>query len=162
MKPAKTELALGTRPPLTGVSRALRSRNAEKVSKMSPGACGLDPEKVSKKSRDSPKVLSRYFPETLQRLPRLSPRLWRCLWGPRPEAPREIFETFSAFRARRARETKGRAGSQSLRDSFKVLILLRIVERREALPSTGSKLQPTFLSNCIDKLLEMLWRRNAG
>ena len=38
---------LRTSPPLTEVSRALRARNAERVSKMSPGA----PRKVSKKSQ---------------------------------------------------------------------------------------------------------------
>ena len=36
----KTTVLLGTSPPLTEVSRALRARNAEKVSKMCPGASG--------------------------------------------------------------------------------------------------------------------------
>ena len=72
-------------------SRALLVRNAEKVSQMSPKSLG-----------DTPKALSRHFPETLQRLPGLSPRPFGV---PESEAPGDIFETSSAFRVRRARET---------------------------------------------------------
>ena len=78
---------LGTSPPLTRVSRALRAPEMPKKSrKCLPGLRPGDPEKVSKKSGKSPKALSRHFPETLRRLPRLSP---------------DFLETFSGSPGRR-------------------------------------------------------------
>ena len=103
---------MGTSPPLTEVSRALRARNPKKTSrKCLPGPPAPGPQTVSKKSQNTPKTLSRHFPETLRRLPALSPRLFRDFLGvPGPEAPGDIFETFLGFRARRARETSVRGG----------------------------------------------------
>ena len=66
LRKEKGTYILGTSPPLTEVFRAWRARDAERVSKMSPGP---GPQKVSKKSRNTPKTLSRHFPETLRRLP---------------------------------------------------------------------------------------------
>ena len=84
----KCEIALGTRRPFTGVSRALRARNPEKVRKKSRKSL----EKVWKKSWKGPERLFRDFFQTL--------------WGvPGPEAPGDFLQTFSGFRARRARET---------------------------------------------------------
>ena len=95
---------LRTRPPLTEVSRALRARNAEKISKMSPGLQPRDPEKSPKSLGDSPKSLRRVSKESFS-------ETFLGLFGvPGPEAPGDIFETFSAFRARRARETSVRGG----------------------------------------------------
>ena len=80
-------LSLQPRPPLTGVSRALRARNPERVSK------------ESKNSLRSLKIDCFETPETVS-------RLFRALFGPRGrKAPGDSLETLSGFRARRARET---------------------------------------------------------
>ena len=93
---------LQPRPPLTGVSRALRARNPERVSKESPGA-GKCP-KQSQNSLRSLKIDCFETPETVS-------RLFRTLFGPRGrKAPGDSFETLSGFRARRARETPVRGG----------------------------------------------------
>ena len=96
---------LGTSPPLTEVSRALRARNPKKVSKI-PG-----PQKVSKKSRGqsgkSPESLRKVSGECFWTVPGT---FWRLFGVPGPEAPGDIFETFLGFRARRARETSVRGG----------------------------------------------------
>ena len=96
-------LELGTRqrslepfgPEMSKKSRRRRPRNPEK----SPESLG-----------NTPKRLFRHFPETIQRLPRVFPRLFGVVGVLRQEAPRDIFEIFSAFRARRARETSVRGG----------------------------------------------------
>ena len=97
-----------TRPPLTEVSRALRARNAEKVSKIFPGASGPgNPEKSPKSLGNSPKSLQRVSKESFRTVPET---FWRLFGVPGTEAPGDIFETYSAFRARRARETSVRGG----------------------------------------------------
>ena len=59
---------------------------------MSPGAPGPGtPKKSPKSPGDSPKTLSRHSPETLQRLPGLSPRLFWDFLGSRGRRPRETF-----------------------------------------------------------------------
>ena len=66
-----TSRDLGTSLPLTRVSQALRARNPEKVSKMSPGASGPEPEKVPKKSTKSPESLQKVLGECFRTFPRL-------------------------------------------------------------------------------------------
>ena len=104
-------VVLGPGPPLTEVSRALRARNAERVSKMSLGASGprtpKSLQKVPEHSKNSLQTLSGDSPETSRTVPETFLRLFGV---PGPEAPRDIFETLSAFRARKARETSVRGG----------------------------------------------------
>ena len=87
---------LGTSPPLTEVSRALRARNPKKVSKKSRGQSGKSPESLRKVSGECFWTVPGTF--------------WRLFGVPGPEAPGDIFETFLGFRARRARETSVRGG----------------------------------------------------
>ena len=102
---------LGTSPPLTEVSRALRPRNAKRVSKMSPGAPGPETPKSLKKVSGTVRQVSGESPESVWRVfLECSGTFWRLFGAPGPEAPGDIFETFSAFRARRARETSVRGG----------------------------------------------------
>ena len=87
--------------PLTGVSRALRARNPERVSKESPA---LGSKKFPKQSRNSLRSLKIDCFET----PETVLRLFRTLLGPRTrKAPGDSFETLSGFRAR---ETPVRGG----------------------------------------------------
>ena len=119
-------LRLGTSPPLTEVSRALRARNAEKVSKMSPGASGpgtpKSVQKVPEHFKNTLQALSGDSPETCRTVPETFLRLFGVSG---PGAPGDIFETFSAFQARRARETSVRGGlvpnSRNLLKTHKVL-----------------------------------------
>ena len=105
---------LGTSPPLTEVSRALRAR-AERVSrKCLPGPPAPGPQKVSKKSRGqsgrSPESLRKVSGECFWSVPWT---FWRLFGvpGPKKSGPGDIFETLSAFRALwRARETSVRGG----------------------------------------------------
>ena len=102
---------LGTSPPLTEVSRALRARNAERVSKMSPGAGGPGTPKSLKKVSGTVREVSGESPESVWRVfLECSGTFWTLLGVPGPEAPGDIFETLWAFRARRARETSVRGG----------------------------------------------------
>ena len=77
--------------PLTGVSRARRARNAERVSKMSPGTSGPGTRKVSKKSREqsgkSPESLRKVSKQSFRTVPET---FWR-LFGFRGRRPRERF-----------------------------------------------------------------------
>ena len=75
-------------PPLTEVSRALRARNAEKVSKMSPGASGPGTPKSLQKVSGT--VREDSF-DTFRRLPRLFPRLFGDFSGSRGRRPRDTF-----------------------------------------------------------------------
>ena len=103
--------SLGTSPPLTEVSRALRARNAKKVSKMSPGASGPGTPKSLKKVSGTVREVSGESRESVWRVfLEYSGTFWRLFGVPGPEAPGDIFETFSASRARRARETSVRGG----------------------------------------------------
>ena len=61
-------LSLGTSPPLTEVSRALRARNAERVSKMSPGASGPGTPKSLKKVSGTVREVSGESPESVWRV----------------------------------------------------------------------------------------------
>ena len=95
--------------PLLSAFRSLRARNAEKVSKMWPGLRPRNPEPSPKILGNSPKRRFQHFPETLQSLFALFPRLFLGFSGFR--RPRDTFSgLFSAFRARRARETSVRGG----------------------------------------------------
>ena len=83
-------LRLRTSPPITEVSRALRARNAENVSKMSPGASGPGtPKSLQKVSGTVRKV---------------SGECQKSLFGLFPR----LFGDFSGFRGRRPRETFSR------------------------------------------------------
>ena len=101
-------LLLGTSPPLTEASRALRVRNAEKVSQMSPGASGPGtPKSLQKVSGTAWEVSGK----CRKSLFGLFPRLFGDISGFRGQRPQEtFFETLSAFRARRARKTSVRGG----------------------------------------------------
>ena len=115
---------LRTSPPLTGVSRALRAKNAEKVSKISGGAFGRGSRKSLQKSRG----LSGKSPESLRRVS------GECLLTFCPD----FLETFSGsqarglgdtsvFRARRARKRPLQgAGSFPTRSSEGDPILRRL------------------------------------
>ena len=79
---------LGTRWPFTGVSRALRAQNPEKVCRKSPGASGPGaPESLEKVSKKSFRDLF----ETFSRLSRLFPDFSQTLGGPRGRRLRETF-----------------------------------------------------------------------
>ena len=103
-KLAKRGLTLQPRPPLTGVSRALRARNPERVSKGLPAPGSKKCPKQSRNSLQSLKIDCFETPETVS-------RLFRTLSGPwGRKAPGDSFETLSGLRARRARETPVRGG----------------------------------------------------
>ena len=104
----------GTSPPLTGgFSRALRARNTEKVSKISPGASGQGTRKNLQKvsgtiwevSGESPGSVWRAFLDFLR-------TFWRLFQGPRLEALGDIFENFFGIEGPRD-PCKGRVGPQS-------------------------------------------------
>ena len=103
---------LGTSLPLTEVSRALRARNAEKVSKMSLGP--QDP----KKSPKSPGALQKHSPDTFRRLYRDLPDcprdFFETFWGPGAGGPERRFGDFFGISGPEGPGDlcKGRAGSQ--------------------------------------------------
>ena len=118
---------LQPRLPLTGVSRALRARNPERVSKESPEVFRLRGPKTVRNSLETISGVSKQS-ESFSRLRRL--RLFRTLFGPRGRSRKtsgDFVETLSGFWAWRARETpaslKGAATAASPRialfsDSF--------------------------------------------
>ena len=80
--------------PARPLQRSLRPsgpKMPKKSRKCLPGPPAPGPQKVSKKSRNTPKTLSRHFPETLRRLARLSQRLFWDFLGSRGRGPRETF-----------------------------------------------------------------------
>ena len=81
-------LFLQPRPPLTGVSWALRARNPERVSKESPGAFGPGVPEVSE-------TVSKQSPESQDRLFRDSEDCFETVsdtfWSSGPEGPRRLF-----------------------------------------------------------------------
>ena len=102
---------LGTSPPLTEVSRALRARDAEKVSKMSPGASGPGTPKSLKKVSGTVREVSGESRESvsMESVFGVFRDFLETFWGPGrhfrdffgisgPEGPRDL--------------CKGRAGSQ--------------------------------------------------
>ena len=90
--------------PLQSSPGPSRPEMPKKSRKCLPGLPAPGPQKISKKSRNTPKTLFGRFPETLRRLAGLSRDFFGDFLG-----PGDIFETLSAFRAR---SCKGRAGSQ--------------------------------------------------
>ena len=104
--------SLGTSLLVTGVSRALRARNAEKVSKMSRGASGQGIPKRSPKSRGQPGE----SPESLRKVSgecfgTFSKTFSGSQAGRRPrETFSRLFRHFGPGRPEMPR--KGRAGSQ--------------------------------------------------
>ena len=88
----------------------------KKSRKCLSGPPAWDPERVSKKSGRSPKTLSRHFPETLQRLPRLFPRLFGDSFGLPGRRPGRHFRDFFGFSGPPGLRDpcKGQAGSQLL------------------------------------------------
>ena len=120
------KMALRTRPPLTEAFRALWARNAGKFSKMSLGASSPGPQKVSKKSWNPPKTLSRYFPETLRRL--------AGLFGvPGPEAFSKHFRDFFGISGPEAPGDlcKGQAGSQKWQGNLVIYLLVSVAHEHE-------------------------------
>ena len=104
--------ALGTSPPLTEVSQALRARNAEKISNMSPAASGPGtPKSLKKVSGMSPESLRKVSGECFWSVPGLFGDFLGS-WGRRP---RETFfrDSFGISGPEGPRDLcKGRAGSQ--------------------------------------------------
>ena len=83
---------LQPRPPLTGVSRALRARNPERVSKESPkslpGPSGPGVQKVSETvSKQSPESQNRLFRDSGDCFETVSD----TFWTPGPEGPDRLF-----------------------------------------------------------------------
>ena len=105
-------LGLGSRPPLRlrGVSRALRARNPQRVSRGLPAPGSKKCPKQSRKSLRSPKTV---FFETLETLPRLFRKLFR---PPGRKALGDSFGDFLGIPGPKGPEScsKGRAGSQIL------------------------------------------------
>ena len=101
---------LRTSPPLTEVSRALRARNAEKVSKMSPGASGpRTPKSLQKVSGTVRKISG----ECRKSLFGLFPRLFGDFSGSRGRRPRQTFSRLFRHFGKGPRDLcKGRARSQ--------------------------------------------------
>ena len=94
-------IVLQPRPPLTGVSRALRARNPERVTKKSPGAFR---PRATKSVRNSLATVSGVSKQSILRLGRL---FWDC-FGHFLFRPRETL--LWLFRGFRARETPVRGG----------------------------------------------------
>ena len=124
---------LRTSPPLTEVSRALRARNAEKVSNMSeaPG-----PRKVSKKSREqSEKTLS-------------------TLSGVFSGCSRDFFETFRGSGAggpgRHVRDFFGVSGPKGPRD---------LCKGRARSQRSCRRLSPGSSTRCCNCNIKYLWGR---
>ena len=123
---------LGTSPPLTEVSRALRARNAEKVSKMSPGTpksiqrVSVTVWEVSRESLESvsrvfldPKKYPKSFGDSLGSLQRVSGKCLESVFG----VFRDFLETFGGPEAggpgRHFREFFGISGPEGPRDLCK-------------------------------------------
>ena len=105
-----TTIVLGYRPPLRGVSRALRARNPRRVSRgrKAPGS-----KKCPKQSRKSLRSLKTVFFETPESLP----RLFRTLLGPwGRNAPGDSFGDSSGIPGPKGPgdSSKGRTVSQPL------------------------------------------------
>ena len=112
--PIFCQFSLGTSPPLTGVSQALRPEMPKSLENVSQGLWLGSPKSLQKVRKKS-KTLSRHFPETLRRLPRLSPRLFGDFFGSPGRRPRETFSrVFGISGPEGPRDPcKGRAGSQN-------------------------------------------------
>ena len=81
-------LVLGSRPPLRGVSRALRARNPRRVSeRVSRGLPASGSKKCPKESQKSLRSLKAVFFET----PETLPRLFRTLLDPGAAGPGRLF-----------------------------------------------------------------------
>ena len=120
---SKSCLELGSRPPLRGVSRALRARNPQRVSeRVSRGLLAPGSKKCPRQSRKSLRSLKKDCFET----PETLLRLFRTLFGPwGRKAPGDSFGDSLGIPGPKGpgESSKGRAGSQALSISDLILVL---------------------------------------